>query len=256
MLGVGMPRRARIVFADVPVHIIQRGHNRGPCFFADRDYVRYLHYLRDFATEFGCVVHAYCLMTNHVHLLLTPQTADGCALLMKRLGQRYVQYVNRIYGRSGTLWEGRFRSALVQSERYLLVCSRYIELNPVRAGMVCHPRQYRWSSYRANAEGLMSDLIMPHDLYRAMDRSDQACQDAYRALFEGHLDGATVSEIRQATNGGFVLGGKEFQDDIARRLGRRVVRVSRGRPARVSAAGANADRASRPGTDLFSAPLG
>jgi putative transposase len=224
-----MPRRARIMLAEVPVHIIQRGHNRGACFFSDRDYVRYLDELRELAPQFGCAVHAYCLMTNHVHLLLTPQTTDGCALLMKQLGQRYVQYVNRIFGRSGTLWEGRFRSAVVQSERYLLACSRYIELNPVRAAMVHHPSQYRWSSYRTNAEGKMSDLIVPHGLYRAMGRSAQACQDAYRALFDGHLDAPIVDEIRQATNGGFVLGRKAFQDDIAQMLGRRVVRGRRAR---------------------------
>src|SRR5215467_13960820 len=141
-----MPRRARIMLAEVPVHIIQRGHNRDICFFSDRDYKRYLDDLRELAPQFGCAVHAYCLMTNHVHLLLTPQTTDGCGLLMKRLGQCYVQYVNRSYGRSGTLWEGRFRSALVQSERYLLACSRYIELNPVRAAIVRHPSHYRWSS--------------------------------------------------------------------------------------------------------------
>src|ERR1700757_3980819 len=145
-----MSRHARIILSEVPVHIIQRGRDGGACFFGDRDYVRYLDELRELAPQLGCAVHAYCLMTNHVHLLLTPQTTDSCALLMKRLGQRYVQYVNGNYGRSGTLWEGRFRSAVVQSERYLLACSRYIELNPVRAAMVGHPRQYRWSSYRIN----------------------------------------------------------------------------------------------------------
>jgi putative transposase len=226
-----MPRRARIVVAEAPVHIIQRGNNRGACFFADDDYALYLAHLQELAAKLECAVHAYCLMTNHVHLLLTPQTADGCALLMKHLGQRYVQHVNRTYRRSGTLWEGRFRSCLAQSEAYVLACYRYIELNPVRAAMVGHPRQYRWSSYRTNAEGKASDLIVPHDQYRRLDRSKPARQEAYRALFRARLDEALVTEIRQATNGGFVLGGARFQEQIARMLRRRVVRGKPGRPS-------------------------
>jgi putative transposase len=227
-----MPRRARITAGEVPVHLIQRGNNRGACFFADQDYVLYLVHLRELAAKFDCAVHAYCLMTNHVHLLLTPQRADGCALLMKHLGQRYVQHVNRTYRRSGTLWEGRFRSCLVQSEHYLLACARYIELNPVRAAMVSHPRQYQWSSYRINAEGNASNLIVPHDQYRALGRSDPARREAYRALFRAGLEAAAVNEIRLATNGGFVLGGTQFQKEIARMLGRRVARGKPGRPPR------------------------
>lgn len=226
-----MPRHARIALAGVPVHIIQRGHNRSACFFSDRDYARYLAELNELSVRFDCAVHAYCLMTNHVHLLLTPQQADGCAQLMKHLGQRYVQHVNRTYRRSGTLWEGRFRSCVVQSEHYLFACCRYIELNPVRAAMVSHPGQYRWSSYRANAEGARCDLIMPHDLYRALGRSDQARRDAYRALFVGP-DAAAMNEIRLATNGGFVLGADRFQAEIARMVGRRVVPGKAGRPTR------------------------
>jgi putative transposase len=145
-----MPRRSRITAAEVPVHIIQRGNNRGVCFFADADYEIYLTQLQVLASQFDCAVHAYCLMTNHVHLLLTPRQADGSALLMKHRGQRYVQHVNRSYQRRGTLWEGRFRSCLVDSEHYLLACYRTIELNPHRAGMVNHPRLYRWLSYRIN----------------------------------------------------------------------------------------------------------
>jgi putative transposase len=227
-----MPRRARITAAEVPVHIIQRGNNRSACFYGDDDYALYLAYLRDLAAKFECAVHAYCLMTNHVHLLLTPQKADGCALLMKHLGQRYVQSVNRTYRRSGTLWEGRFRSCLIDSESYLLACHRYIELNPVRAAIVRHPRQYRWSSYRINAEGKASDLIVPHDQYRALGRSGQARREAYRALFQAALDETVVNDIRLATNGGFVLGRARFAQEIARMLGRRVARGTPGRPPR------------------------
>jgi putative transposase len=218
--------------AEVPVHIIQRGNNRGACFFADDDYALYLAHLQELTAKFECALHAYCLMTNHVHLLLTPQTANGGALLMKNQGQRYVQHVNRAYRRSGTLWEGRFRSCLVQSEGYLLACYRYIELNPVRAAMVSHPRQHRWSSYRVNAEGKASELIVPHDQYRALRQHDGARREAYRALFIAHPEAALVSEIRLATNGGFVLGGASFQDEIATMLGRRVARRQPGRPPR------------------------
>jgi putative transposase len=227
-----MPRRARIALAGVPTHIIQRGNNRSACFFADEDYGLYLHHLGELSRRFGCTVHAYCLMTNHVHLLLTPETADGCALLMKNLGQRYVQYVNRAYKRSGTLWEGRFRSCLTQTEDYVLACYRYIELNPVRAGMVSHPRQYRWSSYRTNGEGKASEIITPHEQYDRLGRAAQARQEAYRTLFRAHMDDETVSEIRRATNGGYVLGATRFQEEIARALGRRVVCGKAGRPAR------------------------
>jgi len=171
-------------------------------------------------------------MTNHVHLLLTPQQADGCALLMKHLGQRYVQHVNRTYRRSGTLWEGRFRSCLAQSERYVLACYRYIELNPHRAGMSSHPRQYRWSSYRINAEGKASHLIEPHEQYTRLGRSLEARREAYRALFREVLDEAVVNEIRAATNGGFVLGAAHFQKEIAAMLGRRVTPGQAGRPPR------------------------
>jgi putative transposase len=227
-----MPRHARVTMAEVPVHIIQRGNNRTACFFADDDHALYLAHLRELSARFDCAVHAYCLMTNHVHLLLTPQRADSCALLMKHLGQRYVQHVNRVYQRSGTLWEGRFRSCLIDSEPYLLACQRYIELNPVRAAIVRHPRQYRWSSYRANAEGQASELVVPHDQYRRLGGSAEARRTAYQALFHAPLDAIVVSEVRLATNGGFVLGRARFAEEIARMLGRRVVRGKPGRPSR------------------------
>jgi len=234
-----MPRHRRHVVAGVPVHIIQRGNNRSACFFDEKDNALYL---RELASQFACSVHAYCLMTNHVYLLITPQTAEGCGLLMKNLGQRYVQHVNRSYHRSGTLWEGRFRSCLAQSERYVLACYRYIELNPVRAGMVRHPRQYRWSSYRANAEGNGTSWLVPHRQYRELGRNDRARRDAYRALFRQSLEPAVIDEIRLATNGGFALGSSKFQAEIARMLGRRVARGRPGRPAKQTANTAESER--------------
>jgi putative transposase len=172
-------------------------------------------------------------MTNHVHLLMTPKQADGPSRVMKRLGQRYVQYVNRTYRRSGTLWEGRFRSCLVGEEAYLLGCYRYIEMNPTRAGMVSHPAQYRWSSYGCNAQGEPNPLISPHPLYRALGQDERERQSAYRELFRYHLEPGLVDEIRRATNGGFVFGSERFQKQIAATSGRRTWRGVPGRPRRI-----------------------
>jgi putative transposase len=210
---------------------IQRGNNRSVCFHAEEDYQFYLHYLKEFAEKFGCAIHAYVLMTNHVHLLLTPVRTDSAGLLMKHLGQRYVQYVNRTYKRSGTLWEGRFRSCLTQSESYVLACYRYIELNPVRAVMVNKPQDYRWSSYHANGLGKASTFITPHDEYRRLGKTEAERREAYRALFRAHVDEALVEEIRGATNGNFALGSKRFQAEVEAALGRRAVRGVAGRPS-------------------------
>ena len=145
-----MPRRPRIKLAGLPQHVVQRGINREPCFFAEEDYHSYLHWLQKAAADWHCAIHAYVLMTNHVHLLVSPETEPALAKLMQSVGRRYVQYINRSYKRSGSLWEGRYKSSVIQAETYLLTCMRYIELNPVRAGMVQDPGQYRWSSYRHN----------------------------------------------------------------------------------------------------------
>ena len=218
------------MLAGVPVHAIQRGHNRAACFFEPVDYTFYLEQLARHAGRFDCAVHAYCLMTNHVHLLLTPATAEACALMMKHLAQAHAQYINRRYRRSGTLWEGRFRSCLIDSEGYLLACSRYVELNPVRAGMVRHPRDYPWSSYRANAEGRADARLTPHPTYLALARGPADRREAYRALCRDSLGNEMLDEIRLATNGGFALGSRRFQCEVARMLGRRVTRGAPGRP--------------------------
>ena len=225
-----MPRRARLRVAGLPLHLIQRGNNRSACFYADEDYVLYLHHLEELSHKFRCAVHAYVLMTNHVHLLLTPARKDGPSLLMKHLGQRYVQYINKTYRRSGTLWEGRFRSSIVQEQGYLLRCYRYIELNPVRAGMVRHPRDYRWSSYSANGEGDSSRLLKPHEEYLALGRGESERLAAYQALFRSELDPKQLEEIRTAVNGGFALGNERFKTEITAMLGRRVVPGQSGRP--------------------------
>ena len=193
-----MPRTARVVVPGTALHVRQRGHNRGQCFFCDDDYRLYLRLLGHFSREHGCSVHAYCLMTNHVHLLVTPRDELACALMMKFLAQCYTQHVNRAQDRTGSVWEGRFRSCLVTSDRYALACYRYVELNPVSAGMVRHARDYPWSSYRTNAEGLPSPLIESHPAYPG--------HAGYRDLFDDELDPALVDDIRKATNGGYAAG--------------------------------------------------
>ncbi len=224
-----MPRRARLRLAAYPVHVIQRGNNRSACFASDTDYLVYLAILNDKAKAFDCAIHACVLMTNHVHLLVTPARLDGVSLMMKHLGEVYVRYFNRNHQRTGTLWEGRFRSGIVQERGYLLACYRYIELNPVRAGMVAHPRDYRWSSYRANAEAAPSTLITPHAEYLAL-APDEARLAAYRALFEGAMSEADLNAIRAATNGGYAIGDTDFKAELAKRLGRRVEAADPGRP--------------------------
>lgn len=225
-----MPRRPRIALPGVPAHLIQRGNNRQACFYADEDYRRYLDWLGEYAGKTGCRIHAYVLMTNHVHLLITADHAEATGQLMKALGQRYVQYINRTYRRSGTLWEGRFRSCPVQAEDYLLGCQRYIELNPVRANMVEHPAEYRWSSYRANAQGEDDPLLTPHEPYAALGTDDAARQAAYRELFRYQLEPGMVDAIRKATNGNYALGNSRFTEEISRMLGRRARPGQKGRP--------------------------
>lgn len=224
-----MPRRARLSVPGIAWHIIQRGNNRSSCFYADEDYRRYLYLLQEQARDHGCSVHAYALMTNHVHLLVTPEHADSVSLMMKHLGQRYVQYINRTYQRTGTLWEGRFRSCLAQDDGYVLACYRYIELNPVRAGMVGHPAEYPWSSYRVNGQGEACFLVRPHAQYLALGCSCKERQQAYRDLFRSHMEPSLIDEIRSATNGNYVLGNDRFRERVAAMLARR---VSPGRPGR------------------------
>ncbi len=227
-----MPRRPRLKLAAVPLHIIQRGNNRGACFFAEDDYQFYLDHLGQACKKHKVDLHAYVLMTNHVHLFLTPLDGDGPSQVMKQLGQRYVQYINRTYRRSGTLWEGRFRSWLVGEEEYLLGCYQYIELNPVRAGMVAHPGEYPWSSYGHNAQGEVNQLIKSHMLYQQLGTELETRQEAYRELFRYQIDPGLVDEIRTATNGGFVLGSEHFQQEIAKMIGQRTWRASPGRPVK------------------------
>src|SRR5688500_18849365 len=194
-----MPRQSRLVIPGVAMHVIQRGNNRSACFGARSDYLLYLLHLNELAKKFVCMVHAYCLMPNHVHLLLTPSSDEGCRCLMRELGQRYVQYFNRRHGRTGTLWEGRFRSSIVESARYVLACYRYIEMNPVRAALAQRPHAYEWSSHRANIAEQSDSLLTPHAEFVALGRDPAARSAAYLGLFEHALEATLLAEIRAAT---------------------------------------------------------
>ncbi|WP_229417862.1 transposase [Pseudoduganella buxea] len=202
-----MPRRARVVEVNVPLHIRQRGNNRQTCFQRDVDYIVYLGWLAEYAQASGCQVHAYVLMSNHVHILASFNDVTGPALLMKGLAQRYSQYFNWWYERTGTVWEGRYRSSLVLDERYFLTCQRYVELNPVRAGMVAIPEQYRWSSYRGNAGMRPDDMLTSHACYESLGATVSERQAVYRSLFDTELAPSLVEEIRTATRTNAALGG-------------------------------------------------
>lgn len=225
-----MPRRPRIFLPETPLHIVQRGHNRQPCFYCDGDYQAYLGWLGEALQHTGCKLHAYVLMTNHVHLLLTPPAPSSVAQLMISLGRRYVQHVNRSYGRSGTLWESRYRASPVQAEHYLLLCQRYIELNPVRGGMVHDPAAYRWSSYRAHALGIEDPLLTPHALYDAIAETASDRQQSYRALFRNELGETLMSDIRLTLQQNQPLGNNRFFETIAQVTGQRREAKPRGRP--------------------------
>ena len=216
-----MARLGRYFLPDQPLHVIQRGTNRQAIFHEADDYRAYLRWLGAAAEAHGCTIHAYVLMTNHVHLLVTPQAADSLPRLMQGLGRNYVRYINRAYRRTGTLWEGRYRAAPIDSDPYFLSCSLYIELNPVRAKMVAHPRDYSWSSYRAHAYGKADPLIADHALYRSLGRTQAERQKSYRALFAKPLGQDFIHDLREATNGGWAMGGERFKAQIAAALKRR-----------------------------------
>jgi len=236
-----MPRRARIVAAGYPMHVILRGIDRAAVFFEDGDRRFFLECLGTAAREESVSVHAYVLMTNHVHLLMTAHGNGGVCEVMKRVGQRYVQHVNRTYHRTGGLFEGRFRSSVIEADRYLLACQRYIELNPVRASMVEAPGDYHWSSYRANALGRADRVVAPHSLYHDLAESDEALLAAYRRLFEDELSDELLRRLRYTTNGGFVLGSPEFERQIAAMIGRRTWKGAPGRPRKETDAGDQAE---------------
>lgn len=226
-----MPRKPRMYLPGVPCHIIQRGNNREATFFSEQDYQFYLECLSDAVRKYHVEVHAYVLMTNHVHLLMTPLTKDSISLVMQSLGRRYVQYVNLEYRRTGTLWESRHKASVIDAENYLLSCSRYIEMNPVNANMVKHPAEYRWSSYMHNVHGETNNLVIPHEVYRRLGLSDETRRQAYASLFETILSAADVQMIRNAARFSMPTGDSRFKQQIERMLNRKVGYAHRGRPS-------------------------
>ena len=225
-----MPRQPRYFIPGMPQHIIARGVDRQAVFFQEADYELYLNSLCRATRDHACAVHAYVLMTNHVHLLVTPTTEKGIPLVMQAMGRLYVQALNRNYTRTGTLWQGRYKASLVQDKQYLLTCHRYIELNPVRANMVKGPGEYRWSSYAHNALGKPDALITPHAIYRQLHPDPAQRRSEYRALFADTLSNALLEQLRTQTNACLILGNRRFKAQIAGMLGREVEHRKAGRP--------------------------
>jgi putative transposase len=215
-----MARRPRFDLAGVARHVVQRGNNRLPCFLDDDDRQRYLQCLLDGLARFDCQLHAYVLMSNHVHLLLTPGCPGAVSRLVHTFARNYTALFNGRHGRTGTLWEGRFKACLVDSQRYVLACSRYIELNPVRAWMVPQPGDYPWSSHGANAAGQRNPLLLPHPAYLALGADGPSRAAAWRALVAEGLSAEEVGEIRAHLRQQKVLGSDRFKDLVAQRTGR------------------------------------
>ncbi|MEH6519305.1 MAG: transposase [Halioglobus sp.] len=229
-----MPRKPRFFVVGLPVHIVQRGNNRQAVFFENIDYEVYLSLLSEARDRYRCEVHAYVLMTNHVHILATPLEEVSVSRMMQYVGRHYVPYVNKKYGRSGTLWEGRFKAAIIESSEYLLACYRYIELNPVRAGMVEHPGEYSWSSYGRNGLELEDRLITEHAEYQQLGSSEPDRAENYRLLFEESMTATDLSSLRIHTQSGTPLGNSKFRAEIEATLALKLGQPLPGRPANKS----------------------
>lgn len=230
-----MARLPRFVLPGFPQHVLQRGNNRQQILFQEEDYWFLWEKIGAAADRFDCKIHAYVLMPNHFHLLLTPDSEDGVGKLMQYVGRYYVQYFNAGNERSGTLWEGRYRATLLDPTAYLIPVSRYLETNPVRAGLVATPADYAWSSYAANATGADDRLVTSHAVYERLGRGQKARQAAYEAGFETPLDESLLTRIRDATNKAWVLGDAAFCQDVEERLNRRTSPRPRGGDRRSAA---------------------
>lgn len=225
-----MARLARLTAPGYPHHVIQRGNNRQRIFMDSADCEHFLTLLQELTGRHSLALHAYVLMPNHIHLLATPPADDSLALVMQGLGRAFVRWFNRRHGRSGTLWEGRFRSSIVESERYLLACMRYIEMNPVRAAIVDSPADYRWSSHPHHVGKRVDPLISEHDLFWNLGNTPFDRQSAYRRLFESPVSEDQLKQIRAAVHSGWALGERAFVGELSRDLGRRVYPQRAGRP--------------------------
>jgi len=225
-----MPRKPRCYVPNVPCHVITRGNDRQACFFKNGDYEFYLECLSDACNRYNVSLHAYVLMTNHVHLLMTPESEEGISQVMQSVGRRYVQHVNVKYRRTGTLWEGRHKASLIEEEAYLLACYRYIELNPVRANMVTHPLEYPWTSYFENSGVKQQTITVPHAIYNRLGLDKASRQTAYKELFDLQLAPTLLNEIRRASEFSMPIGSAGFQHQIEDVVGRKLGYAKRGRP--------------------------
>ncbi|HEV7856878.1 MAG TPA: transposase [Herminiimonas sp.] len=226
-----MARLPRLVVPNQPHHIIQRGNDRQPIFRDTADYLAFLNWLRDASRQFKVAIHAYVLMTNHLHLLASPSDEQGLSKMMQWIGRHYVPYFNQKYERTGTLWQGRYKATVIDSERYLMTCCRYIELNPVRAGMVAAPADYSWSSYMHHIGIKPDSIITDHPLYWALGNTPFEREVAYKALAEQGVNEEDVAALTEATLKGWALGSEKFKSLLEKQTQRRVRKAKRGRPA-------------------------
>jgi putative transposase len=224
-----MPRQPRFFFPGAVLHVIQRGNNRARVFTCAADYRFYLDCLGDASTQHGVAIHAYVLMPNHVHVLVSPSDARSLPRMMQKVGRKYVAKFNFMHARTGTLWEGRYKATLVDTDEYLLACQRYVELNPVRACIVATPADYRWSSHRANAYGCQDRLVTPHCAFAAMAGAVDR-YEAYRRLFDLPLPSDIIERIREATQFEWALGDQRFRARVASLTARRPEKMPMGRP--------------------------
>lgn len=229
-----MARLKRYCPAGLPVHIVQRGNNRIDCFHEENDKAKYFGLLKAAADGCDVRVHAWVFMSNHVHLLVTPLESNSVSKMMQSVDREYVRFFNRKYSRTGTLWDGRFKSCLIQTERYFLICQRYIELNPVRAGIVVHPSAFHWSTYNSNALGVESSLLSPHEVYLSLGKTKLERLAEYQALFRQAIPNKQIEDFRHAVNRGLVVGSEDFKNRIEAESGFPTRLRKRGRKPRVS----------------------
>jgi len=225
-----MARLPRLTLPGYPHHVIQRGNNRQPIFASKADYQMLLQLLGENAVKFGVALHAYVLMSNHFHLLATPDTAEGLPQMMQAVGRRYVRYFNDTQKRSGTLWEGRYKSTLIQTDRYLLACMVYIDLNPVRAGLAAQAADYQWSSHTHYTGQRIDKLITPHPLFWALGNTPFAREAAYAELVQSGITSVQQTALTDSALSGWALGEPDFVEDLQKRTERRVSKTSPGRP--------------------------
>lgn len=230
-----MARLPRLIIPNQPHHVIQRGNNRQPIFLDEEDYFNFLKWMREAARLFKVAIHAFVLMPNHIHLLASPGDASGLAKMMQWIGRYYVPYFNHKHQRIGTLWQGRYKATVIDSERYFMACCRYIELNPVRAHLVQVPDEYKWSSFSHHAGIAVDPYLTDHPLYWTLGNTPFDRQAAYKQLMEQALTSREAMEITEATQKGWALGSEQFKQGLERQTNRRVRPVKRGRPAKLTA---------------------